>query len=124
MGSPVGESGRSRGQGVDGLLREKDRTADGARDHRPGVDADADPKRTLEALGNEALNQHRGRHRGVGIIGEIVLQHNRERDRVNPRALTLVRIRSLKPYTGVRSLACETKPPPATMTGGVSVRLF
>jgi hypothetical protein len=82
---PVGESGRSSNQGVDGLVGEKDRVtggfgelldagsdvdgvtdqgelelapaADGAGDHQTGVDADADPTRAAESLGNETVNQ-------------------------------------------------------------------
>ena len=37
-----------------------------------GVDPDADPKRAVEALGDETMNQHRCAHRGVGMIREIV----------------------------------------------------
>ena len=100
MESPVDESGRSRRQGVDALLGEKDRVAggfgelldaggdvdgvtdqgelelasaaDGSGDHHPGVDPDADPKLPAESLGDQAVNQHSGCHRGVGMIGEVV----------------------------------------------------
>ena len=85
MGSPVDESGRSRRQGVDALLGEKDRVAggfgelldagchvdgvtdegelelaaaaDGSGDHHTGIDPDADPKLPAESLGDKALNQ-------------------------------------------------------------------
>ena len=46
--------------------------ANGASDHHTGVDPDADPKLTAESLGDEAVNQHSGAHRGIGMIGEIV----------------------------------------------------
>ena len=87
-------------QGVDGLVGEQDRVAgglgelldaggdvdgvtdqgelelasaaDGSGDHHTGVDPDADPKRAAESLGDETVNQHRGGHRGVGMIGEVV----------------------------------------------------
>ena len=88
MESPVDESGRSRRQGVDALLGEKDRVAGGfgelldagcdidrvtdqgelqlstaaycSGDHHTGVDPDADAKLPAEPLGDEAVNQHRG----------------------------------------------------------------
>ena len=100
MGSPVGESSRARGEGIGGLLGEKDcvagglgelldaggdvdgvadqrelqlaSAADGARDHHTGVDPDADPKRAAESLADQAVDHHRGVHRGVGVIGQIV----------------------------------------------------
>jgi hypothetical protein len=93
MESPVDESGRSRRQGVDALLGEKDRVAggfgelldaggdvdgvtdegelelaaaaDGSGDHHTGVDPDADPKRAIESFGDTAVNQHRGAHSGA-----------------------------------------------------------
>ena len=46
--------------------------ADGSGDHHAGVDPDADPKLPAESLGDEAVNQHSGGHRGVGMIGEVV----------------------------------------------------
>lgn len=100
MESAVGESGRSSNQGVDGLVSEKDRVtgglgelldpggdvdgvtdqcelelacaADGAGDDHAGVDPDADPKLPAESLGDKAVNQHRGAHRGVGMIGKVI----------------------------------------------------
>src|SRR3977135_2603590 len=100
MESPVGESGRSRSQGVDGVVGEKDCVAsglgelldagsdvdgvadkgelelacaaDGAGDHLTGVDPDADPKPAAESRGDKAMNQHSGGHRGVGIVREVV----------------------------------------------------
>jgi hypothetical protein len=104
----VGERGRSRSQGVNGLAGEKDcvagglgelldagcdvdgvadqgelelaAAADGACDHYTGVDADADPKRAAESLGDQPVNQNRGGDSGVGMIGEVVRgTENRER---------------------------------------------
>ena len=100
MRSPVGKPGRRRYQGVDAVIREQDcvigglgelldagsdvdgvadkgelelaPTADGACDHRTGVDTNADSQRAAESLGDEAVNPHRRGHRGVGMIGEIV----------------------------------------------------
>ena len=100
MRSPVDESGRSRSQGVDGLLGEQDRVAgglgelldaggdvdgvadqgelqlasaaDGAGDHHTGVDADADPKLATESLGDQAVNQHSGVQRRIGMIRKVV----------------------------------------------------
>src|ERR1700739_1967485 len=100
MGSPVDESGRSRRQGIDALVGEKDRvaggfgelldagcdidgvtdegelelaaTADGSGDHHTGADADSDAKLPAESLGDKTLNQHSRRHRSVGVIDEIV----------------------------------------------------
>ena len=40
--------------------------ADGPGDHQTGVDPDADPQRIAESLGDEAVNEHRFAHRGVG----------------------------------------------------------
>ena len=37
-----------------------------------GVDPDADPQRAAESLGDEAVDQDRGAHRGVGMIGQVV----------------------------------------------------
>ena len=95
MRSPVGQSERSRNQGVDTLVSEKDRVAggfgelldtgrdvdgvtdqgelelacaaDGAGDHHTGVDPDTDPKRAAKSLGDEAVNQHSRAH--VKILG-------------------------------------------------------
>jgi hypothetical protein len=100
MCSPVDEFGRSRRSGVDGLVGEKDcvtgglgelldagsdisgvadqgelevaSPADGAGDHHTGVDADADAKFPSKPLGNQAMNQDRGGHGGIGMIEEIV----------------------------------------------------
>src|SRR5271155_980873 len=100
MESPVDESGRSRRRGVDALLGEEDRVAgglgelldagsdvegipdqserelaspaDGAGDHKAGVDPDADPKRAAESLGDQTMNQHSGGHRSVGMISQVV----------------------------------------------------
>src|SRR3954467_6622019 len=100
MESPVDESGWRRGQGVDGLLGEKDRVAgglselldagsdvcgvadqgelkmasaaDGAGDHHTGVDSDTDPKFTAESLGDQTVNRNCGAHRRVGMIREVV----------------------------------------------------
>ena len=46
--------------------------ADGASDHHTGVDSDADPKRAAEPPGDKAMNQYRGVHGGVGMVGEVV----------------------------------------------------
>src|ERR1700739_1004162 len=100
MESPVDESGRSKRQGVDALLGEKDGVAggfgelldagcdvdgvtnqrelqlacaaDGPGDHHTGVDANADPKLPTEPLGDKAMNQKRSGHSRVGVIGEVV----------------------------------------------------
>src|SRR5271156_5788907 len=100
MESPVDESERSRRQGVDALLGEKDRvagrlgelldaggdvdgvtdqselelvcTADSPSDHQTGVDAGADPKVAAESLFDVAVNQNSGAHRGVGMVREVV----------------------------------------------------
>ena len=100
MRSPVGQSGRSRSQGVDGLVGKKDRipgglgelldagsdvdgvtdqgelelacAADGAGDHQPGVDPDTDPQLTAKPFGDKAVNQDSGGYRGVGMVRKIV----------------------------------------------------
>jgi hypothetical protein len=64
------------GSDVDGVADQGElelaSAADGAGDHRAGVDPDADPKRSAESLSDEAVNQHSGTHRGVGMIREVV----------------------------------------------------
>src|ERR1700744_2287530 len=100
MGSPVDESGRSRRQGVDAPLGEKDRVtggfgelldagchvdgvtdegelelaaaADGSGDHHTGVDSDADAKLAAESFGDQTVNEHSGIHSGVGVMREVV----------------------------------------------------
>src|ERR1700716_742616 len=100
MEYPVDESKRSNNQGVDALLGEQDRVtgglgellnagsdvdgvadqgelklacpADGPGDHFTGVDADTDPQRAAEPLGDKAVNQYRCRHSGVSMVGEVV----------------------------------------------------
>src|SRR6476659_9301497 len=100
MRSTVDEFGWSRRHSVDGLLGEKDGVtgglgelfdaggdvdgvtdqgelqlaspADGACDHLARVDPDADPKLLAESLGDEAVNQRSGAHRGIGMTGKIV----------------------------------------------------
>src|SRR5947209_3602931 len=100
MKPPVGERGRSRRQGFNGLAGEKNcvasgtgellnagcdvhgvtdegelelaAAADGPSDYHPGVDPDADPKCPAESLGDQTLNQHSRRQRSVGVIREIV----------------------------------------------------
>ena len=100
MESSLDESGRSRCQGVDALLGEKDgvaggfgelldagrdvdgvtdegelelaAAADGSSDHHAGVDSDTDAKLPTEPLGNQTMNQLSGPHSGVGMIGKIV----------------------------------------------------
>src|SRR5215469_320014 len=100
MESPVDESGRSRRQGVDALMGEKDRvaggfgelldagchvdgvtdegelqlaaTADGSGDHHTGVDPDADPKLPAESLGDKAVNQHSGSDSGISMIRKVI----------------------------------------------------
>src|SRR6516165_6118184 len=100
MESPVDESGRSRSQGVDALLGEKDRVAggfgelldagsdvdgvtdegelqlasaaDGSSDHHTCIDPDADAKLPAEPLRHQAVNQNGGGDRGVGMIRKVV----------------------------------------------------
>src|SRR6516225_11117564 len=100
MESPVDESARSRRQGVDALVGEKDSVAggfgelldtgchvdgvadqgelqlaapaDGSGDHHAGVDADADAKLRAESFGDTAVNQYRCAHGGVGMLREVV----------------------------------------------------
>src|ERR1700722_14262069 len=100
MKSSVDEAGRTSRQGIDALLGEKDRVAggfgelldagsdidrvadegelqlapaaDGSGDHRPGVDPDPDAKLPAEPLCNQTMNQYRGLHRAVGVIGQVV----------------------------------------------------
>jgi hypothetical protein len=45
---------------------------DGSGDHRPGVDADADSKVTVETLGDQALSHDSGTHGSISMIGQIV----------------------------------------------------
>ena len=61
---------------VDGVTDEGElklaAAADGAGDHRAGVDPDADSKLPAESLGDTAVNQHRGADSGVGMLREVV----------------------------------------------------
>src|ERR1700739_5112254 len=100
MESAVDESGRSRRQGVDALVGEKDRVAggfgelldagchvdgvtdegelefasaaDGSGDHHTGVDPDADAKLAAESFGDQTVNEHSGITSGVGVVTEGV----------------------------------------------------
>jgi uncharacterized protein DUF3631 len=64
------------GGDVDGVADQRElqlaSPADGARDHCAGVDADADPKLATESLGDEAVDQHSGVQRRVGVIRKII----------------------------------------------------
>ncbi len=96
MWSTVGKSARRRYHGVHAAIREKDRVtgglgelfdagsdvdgvadqselqlaaaADGAGDHRTGIDPDADPELVAESLGYEVVNQNGSGDGGIRVI--------------------------------------------------------
>src|SRR4051794_3252010 len=99
MCTAVDQAGWSSRQGVDGVSGEQNRVtgglgellntggdvdrvpdqgelelaaaADGAGDHHPGVNADADAQLPAEPLGDFAMDQQGSLYRGISMIGEV-----------------------------------------------------